>query len=158
VGPAPGRFRVLRAHARGGLGEVFVALDDELHREVALKEIQPRHADRAEGRARFVREAEITGQLEHPGIVPVYGMGAYPDGRPYYAMRLIRGESMQEAIARFHAADERPRDVSERELALRGLLARFVAVCQAVAYAHSRGVVHRDLKPANVMLGEFGET
>jgi serine/threonine protein kinase len=86
-------------------------------------------------------------------------MGAYPDGRPYYAMRFIRGESMQQAIARFHAADANPRrDPGERSLALRELLTRYVAVCQAVAYAHSRGVIHRDLKPANVMLGEYGET
>ena len=146
-------------HARGGLGEVFVALDEELHREVALKEIQERFADHPDSRARFLREAEITGNLEHPGVVPVYGLGAYADGRPYYAMRFIRGERMQEAIERFHKADEDPRrDPGERSLALRELLGRFVAVCNAVAYAHSRGVIHRDLKPANVMLGEYGET
>jgi serine/threonine-protein kinase len=154
-----GRFRRLREHARGGLGEVFVALDAELNREVALKEIQDRFADQAESRARFVREAEITGNLEHPGVVPVYGLGAYADGRPYYAMRFIRGESMQEAIARFHEGDADPwRDPGERSLALRELLTRFVAVCNAVGYAHARGVIHRDLKPANVMLGEYAET
>ncbi len=85
------RFRVLRPHARGGLGEVFVALDTELGREVALKEIQARHADDPGSRSRFVREAEITAGLEHPGVVPVYGLGTYLDGRPYYAMRFIRG-------------------------------------------------------------------
>jgi serine/threonine-protein kinase len=153
------RFRRLREHARGGLGEVFVALDGELNREVALKEIQDRFADRPDARGRFLREAEITGNLEHPGVVPVYGLGAYPDGRPYYATRFIRGESMQEAIERFHKADSDPRrDPGERSLALRDLLGRFVAVCHAVAYAHSRGVIHRDLKPANCMLGEYGET
>jgi serine/threonine-protein kinase len=153
------RFRRLREHAKGGLGEVFVALDEELHREVALKEIQDQFADQLDARARFVREAEITGNLEHPGVVPVYGLGAYPDGRPFYAMRFIKGESMQQAIARFHKADREPhRDAGERSLALRDLLGRFVAMCNAVAYAHSRGVIHRDLKPANAMLGEYGET
>jgi WD40 repeat protein len=148
--PGSGRFHVLRPHARGGLGEVFVALDQELHREVALKEIQARFAGDAESRGRFVQEAEITGGLEHPGIVPVYGLGTYADGRPYYAMRLIQGETLREAIRKLHAG--------EPGMTLRGLLTRFVVVCNAVAYAHSRGVLHRDLKPANVMLGKYGET
>ena len=87
------RFRVLRPLARGGLGAVFVALDTELHREVALKQILDQHADDPVSRARFVLEAEITGGLEHPGIVPVYGLGTYSDGRPYYAMRFVRGRS-----------------------------------------------------------------
>jgi tetratricopeptide (TPR) repeat protein/tRNA A-37 threonylcarbamoyl transferase component Bud32 len=152
------RFRILRPHARGGLGEVFVARDEELHREVALKEIQERHADQPDSRARFLLEAEITGGLEHPGIVPVYGLGAYADGRPFYAMRFIRGDSLKDAIARFHRADGPGRDVGERTLALRELLGRFIDVCNAIAYAHSRGVLHRDLKPGNVMLGRYGET
>jgi serine/threonine-protein kinase len=151
------RFRVLRPHARGGLGEVFVARDQELHREVALKEIQACHDD-PRSRSRFLLEAEVTGGLEHPGVVPVYGLGVYPDGRPFYAMRLIKGDSLKDAIKRFHAADGPGRDPGERRLALRGLLGRFVAVCNAVAYAHSRGVLHRDLKPSNVMLGPYGET
>ena len=96
------RFRVLRPHARGGLGAVFVALDTELNREVALKQILDRHADDETSRKRFLLEAEITGGLEHPGIVPVYGLGTYGDGRPYYAMRFIRGDSLKEAIERFH--------------------------------------------------------
>ncbi len=152
------RYRSLRPHARGGLGEVFVALDTELGRHVALKQIQTHHADHADSRARFLLEAEITGGLEHPGIVPVYGMGCYADGRPYYAMRFIQGQSLQSAISRFHEADESARDPGKRALEMRQLLGQFVAMCQAVAYAHSRGVIHRDLKPANVMLGDFGET
>lgn len=153
------RFQILRPHARGGLGEVFVARDEELHREVALKEIQQRHAHHADSRTRFVMEAEITGGLEHPGIVPVYSLGYYADGRPYYAMRLIRGESLQEAIGRFHASEkDRSPDPGRRSLQLRLLLQRFIAVCNAVEYAHSRGVLHRDLKPANIMLGRYGET
>jgi serine/threonine-protein kinase len=152
------RFRILRPQAKGGLGEVFVALDEELHREVALKQIQVKHADNPQSRLRFVREAEITGGLEHPGIVPVYGLGQHADGRPFYAMRFIRGDSLREAIESFHRADIPGRDPGERSLALRKLLVRFVEVCNAVTYAHSRGVLHRDLKPANIMLGQFGET
>ena len=145
--PCPGavsRFQILRPHARGGLGEVCVARDEELNREVALKEIQSQYAFQTEHWPRFLLEAEITGSLEHPGIVPVYGLGAYPDGRPYYAMRLIQGDSLQEAIRRFHEKDGTGRDQQERSLALRELLGRFVDVCQAVAYAHSRGVLYRD--------------
>jgi serine/threonine-protein kinase len=158
--PASGlRYHILREYARGGLGEVYLALDEELHREVALKEIQKRHADNPETRARFVLEAEVTGGLEHPGIVPVYGLGQYPDGRPFYAMRLIRGQSLKDAITRFHRDDEEPgRDPGRREVEFRQLLGHFLDVCHAIAYAHARGVIHRDLKPANIMLGAFGET
>jgi serine/threonine-protein kinase len=152
------RFRILRPHARGGLGEVFVARDEELKREVALKQIQAPYADHPESRARFVMEAEVTGGLEHPGIVPVYGLGHFADGRPFYAMRFIRGDSLRDAIARFHGAEGAGRDPGERSLALRRLLGRFIDVCNAVAYAHSRGVLHRDLKPGNIMLGPYGET
>jgi serine/threonine-protein kinase len=152
--PTGGRYRILEPHARGGLGEVFVAEDTELRREVALKEIQARLAHDPVSRRRFLREAEVTGQLEHPGIVPVYGLGSYPDGRPFYAMRFIRGETLHEAIARYHQSGSG----TERRVAFRDLLSRFVAVCNAVAYAHSKGVIHRDIKPSNVMLGPFGET
>jgi tetratricopeptide (TPR) repeat protein/tRNA A-37 threonylcarbamoyl transferase component Bud32 len=158
-GDRPGsRYRSLRPLGKGGLGEVFVALDEELNREVALKEIQEKHRGSGDSVVRFLLEAEVTGRLEHPGVVPVYGLGRYPDGRPYYAMRLIKGETLKEAIERFHKADTPGRDPGERSLAFRELLRRFVDVCNAVAYAHSKGVLHRDLKPANVMLGPFGET
>src|SRR5262249_44563048 len=91
------RFRVLRPHARGGRGAVLVALDAELNCEGALKQTLDRHADASTSRARFLLEAEITGGLEHPGIVPIYGLGSYADGRPYYAMRFIKGDSLKEA-------------------------------------------------------------
>ncbi len=152
------RFRIVRPHARGGLGEVFVAQDQELHREVAVKQIQMRHADEQESRARFLQEAEITGGLEHPGIVPVYGLGTYADGRPYYAMRFIRGDSLKDAIERYHGPAGKKRTAAERSLELRALLGRFIDVCDAIEYAHSRGVLHRDLKPGNIMLGKYGET
>ena len=153
------RFRILRPHAQGGIGKVSVAFDAELQREVALKQIKPERADDADSRARFLLEAEVTGRLEHPGIVPVYGLGLDDDGRPFYAMRFVRGTSFEEAIRRVPRADADPRrDPRERSLALRHLLDRFVDVCQTVAYAHSRGVLHRDLKPANVLLGPFNES
>src|SRR5262249_41243860 len=104
-------------------------------------------------------EAEITGGLEHPGIVPVYGLGHTPDGRPFYAMRFIRGDSLKEAVNRFHEAEAQPgRTSGQSTLELRELLGRFIDVCDAIAYAHSRGVLHRDLKPGNIMLGRYGET
>lgn len=155
------RFRILRPHARGGLGEVFVAKDTELGREVALKEILLDKSDDIEARSRFIREAEITGGLEHPGVVPVYSLGAYPDGRPFYAMRFIRGQTLHDAIKAFHATPEpnQPRmSAAQKNLELRKLLQRFIDVCEAIDYAHSRGVLHRDLKPGNIMLGRYGET
>ncbi|MCI0464805.1 MAG: bifunctional serine/threonine-protein kinase/formylglycine-generating enzyme family protein [Gemmataceae bacterium] len=155
--PGELRYRVLRSHARGGLGEVFVAQDRELNREVAFKQIQARYADDEPSRARFLLEGEVTGCLEHPGIVPVYGLGYDADGNPYYAMRFVRGQSLKEAINAYHQPGKTA-DEGARALQFRKLLEQFVAVCNAIGYAHSRGVLHRDIKPDNVMLGQYGET
>src|SRR4029077_13993482 len=99
-----------------------------------------------------------TGGLEHPGIVPVYGLGTYGDGQPYYAMRFIRGDSLKEAIDQFHADAALKKEPGRRSLELRNLLHRFTDVCNAIDYAHSRGVLHRDIKPGNVIVGKHGET
>jgi WD40 repeat protein/serine/threonine protein kinase len=156
--PAAARYQVLRPHARGGLGEVSVALDLELHREVALKQARPEHANDPAVRSRFLREGELAGRLEHPSLVPVYGLGIGADGRPFYAMRFIQGSTLRDAIKAFHQAHGLGSDTGLKSLVLRQLLSRFLALCNAVAYLHSRGVLHRDLKPANVLLGRFGET
>ncbi len=156
--PVGGRYEVLDELAKGGMGQVSIALDRELDRQVALKEIQPRYAYDRGVAARFLLEARVTGKLEHPGIVPVYGLNHHADGRPYYAMRFISGQSLQDAVKAFHIADKPGRDPRERALAQRQLLKRFVDVCNTIAFSHSRGILHRDLKPANVMLGAYGET
>lgn len=151
------RFNKLRPHARGGLGQVFVAEDTELGREVALKQIKEGYSNQEETRARFFLEAELTGRLEHPGIVPVYGLGVDPSGVPMYAMKFIKGHSLKEEIAQFHE-EHGKKTLASNNLDLRAKLSRFVDVCNAIEYAHSCGVIHRDIKPANIMLGKFGET
>src|SRR5262249_11928723 len=142
--PQGSRYRPVRFHAKGGLGEVHVAEDTELNREVALKRIQDRHVQDATSRRSFLREAEITAKLERPGIVPVHGLVHDANGDPCYAMRFIQGETLDDAIKQFHEADKPGRDPGERSLALRNLLSRFIAVCNTIAYAHSRSIVHRD--------------
>ena len=150
-------YRELQFLARGGLGEVFLARNEELGREVALKFIRRDLARHPEYRRRFLREAEVTGRLEHPGIVPVYGLGCDDRGAPCYAMQLVRGETLESAVAAFHRPDRDGRDPRPRAVAFRELLGRFVAVCRTIEYAHSRGTLHRDLKPRNIMVGPYGE-
>lgn len=174
-GAMVGRFAVRDLHARGGLGEVYKAQDTELNREVALKKIQTRFADDASCRRRFLSEAELTARLDHPGVVPVFGLVADGFGRPCYAMRFIRGESLKDEIDRYFrppgpaapgaeggkietGPPRNSQTADSRRIAFRQLLQRFTAVCQAIAYAHTRNVIHRDIKPANVMVGTFGET
>jgi serine/threonine-protein kinase len=152
--PDTPRYAMLRLAGIGGIGRVWLARDSSLGREVALKELRPDRADPGFW-DRFVREAQVTGQLEHPGIVPVYEVGRRPaDNQPFYTMRFVRGRTLGDAIAAYH---ERRKRGQAGRLDLRELLGAFVQVCQAVAYAHSRGVLHRDLKPHNVALGDYGE-
>jgi serine/threonine-protein kinase len=152
------RLRVLRRHARGGLGEVFLARDEALGRSVALKQMQDAPARSAQMRARFLLEAEITGGLDHPFIVPIHGLGFDRDHRPFYAMKFIEGQTLRDAVLDFHRNLKHPRAAGEQLVAFRELLTRFVQVCQAIHYAHERGVLHRDLTPSNIMLGKHGET
>ena len=119
------------------MGKVSVAHDDELYRDVAFKEIREEFANIPEYQARLKVEAEITGGLEHPGIVPVYGLGTYDDGRPYYTMRFIKGVGLETAIKSFLSVRGQL-SPSDRNLELRRLLRRFIDVCEAVSYAHSR--------------------
>jgi serine/threonine protein kinase len=186
-GTMVGRFALKDLHASGGLGEVFKARDTELNREVAVKRIKSQFADDVGSRRRFLSEAELTAKLDHPGVVPVFGLVNDVRGRPCYAMRFIRGETLKDEIDRYHnqgsgtrkqesektekteakAAESKPAEAAEpapeptavpRTVAFRHLLSRFIATCQAIAYAHSRNIIHRDIKPANIMVGSFGET
>ncbi|HQM99632.1 MAG TPA: serine/threonine-protein kinase [Candidatus Hydrogenedentes bacterium] len=156
-----GRYTGEKEYARGGMGRILIAYDTILARDIVIKELLPKtafHTETVEGPAcfpdrthpmmhRFLQEARITGSLEHPSIVPVYELGFRQHGVPYYTMKLVRGKTLAETIV--HASSLRER---------LQLLTHFVSLCQAIAYAHSRGVIHRDLKPANVMIGEYGET
>jgi hypothetical protein len=146
---------LIRPRARGGSRRVWVAWDHHLDRKVALKEPLPEWADRPDLRQRFLDEARITGQLDHPGIVPVHDLaGADGDRPPHYTMRLVKGRSLDEAVQAYH---QRRRAGQAQPLERAALLQAFVQVCQTVAYAHDRGAIHRDLKGSNVVLGDYGE-
>ena len=151
------RFKIRRQFAQGGLGVLYLARDNQFQRDVALKQIRDDRNEHIVVSDKFLFEAEVTGQLEHPGIVPVYSMGLTPGGKPYYAMRFIHGIELKEAIRELHEAKGR-KQLDYYGVEFRSLLQRFISVCQTIAYAHKRGVLHRDLKPANIMLGPFGET
>jgi len=151
------RYRVLGPQERGGMGEVFVARDLELGRKVLLKQLPDRRADDPKQRASFLKEVRAGAALEHPNIAPVYDIGQYPGGRLFQVMRLIPGGTLQRAICDHHAS-RGTLSADGRVLRFRELLGHFVDACQAIEYAHSRGVLHRDIKPNNIMLGSFGET
>ena len=136
------KYKLLRELASGGMGTVYLAEDPELTRQVAIKVLNVSEFS-DDTRRRMLREAQIIARLEHPGIVPVHDVGTLPDGRIYYAMKLVRGKRLDEYV----------RDVT----AIKDRLRKFQSVCDAVAFAHSNGVVHRDLKPQNIMTGAFGE-
>jgi eukaryotic-like serine/threonine-protein kinase len=140
----PERYQIIGEHGRGGLGRVSRAHDRDLGRDVAIKELISRgHI----GEVRFLREALITARLEHPGIVPVHEAGRWPDGTPFYAMKLVSGRPLRDLIAERTTVEQRI-----------DLLHHVIAVADAIAYAHGKNIIHRDLKPANVIVGDFGET
>ncbi|MCQ8182611.1 serine/threonine protein kinase [Methylomonas sp. SURF-1] len=150
-----GDYSLRGAVGAGGVGRVLLGFDQRIGREVAIKEMldQAANEDMALN-ARFLREARITGRLEHPSIVPVYDLGVKQSGAPYYVMRLVRGDTLAKALKE---CNNEP--LAEHALSKRlALLDRVIDVCEALAYAHSKGVVHRDLKPGNIVLGPFGET
>jgi serine/threonine-protein kinase len=142
-----GRYRLEGELGRGGMGTVFRAYDPDIGRSLAVKVLQDRHYGRADLERRFLSEAQLTGQLQHPGVPPVHEIGRLSDGRPFFAMKLVKGRTLTELLK------DRPNSGVE----LPRFLGIFTQVCQTVAYAHSQGVIHRDLKPANIMVGAFGE-
>jgi serine/threonine protein kinase len=153
------RYDPVEPIKKGGMGEIWIAIDQDFHRKVAIKEILPESAHDPRIRKRFLRESLITAKLEHPGILPVYSKGAHADGRPFYAMRWVSGngsQTLHDAISVLHSNNKL--STQQFRVQLHGLLNRFVSVCQTVAFAHHSNVIHRDLKPSNILLGPFGET
>jgi serine/threonine-protein kinase len=142
-----GRYELREEIARGGMGAVYLAIDRTLRRQVAVKLLLSRFEGGSAVARRFVDEAHIAGQLQHPGIPPIHDLGTLPDGRPFLAMKLIKGQTLDDLL------DERTDPGADRGR----FIAVFEQVCQAVAYAHARRVIHRDLKPQNIMVGAFGE-
>ncbi len=149
------RYTLTHVQGEGTFGKVWMAYDKQLDREVALKELQPSKSRNPDLWRRFLREAQVTGKLQHPNIVPVYDLDRRAiDQQPFYTMKLVQGRTLREAIAAYH----QQRRVGQADpLALNRLLQSFIQICEALAYAHSRSVIHRDLKPHNIVLGDFGE-
>jgi serine/threonine protein kinase len=152
------RYRDLRLYRRGGLGVVYRAQDESLHREAVVKFMNEHCASEPALINQFKVEAEITSRLDHPGIVPVYGIGEDWRGRPFYVMRMIQGRELKEAIADYHSLSKGMVDRRRRREALLGLLDSLIAACNTIAYVHHVGVIHCDIKPANIMIGKYGET
>ena len=149
---ASGAYQVRREIARGGMGAVLESRDSKLGRSVAMKVLLRRDASKDDER-RLLQEARVLGQLAHPNIVPIHDTGMDETGRPFYTMKLVQGVTLNEILARLRAGDE----TTATQYPLSVLLTIFQKICDAIAFAHSRGVIHRDLKPQNVMVGEFGE-
>jgi serine/threonine-protein kinase len=157
VDPAPVRIGGQRYHARrllgaGGMGEVILTTDDWLGRDVAMKVMRGSSGPGSDGRARFLREARVQGQLEHPSIVPVYDLAVTDGGAPYFTMKRVQGHTLRQVL------DDLRRGSKEgAAFGRRRLVSAVAQASLAVAFAHAHGVIHRDLKPENIMLGEFGE-
>jgi serine/threonine-protein kinase len=145
------RYRFGEVLGEGGMGEVLLAYDEHIGRDVAVKRIRATEPS-PEELSRFIREARVQGRLEHPAVVPVHDLAVGADGRPFFVMKRLTGTTLQELLGRLRAGGE-----SDEAAVRRRLLRAFADVCLAVEFAHSRGIVHRDLKPANIMLGDFGE-
>lgn len=164
AGRSDTRFVVKRFHAQGGMGEVFLAEDQEITRPVALKMMSAgsniqNQRQKQFWQAFFLLEGEITGRLDHPGVVPVYGLGSTAAGRPYYAMKFVDSPTLEMLIQEYHQAESlSTRSTGQSNQKLRNLLGHFRAACLTIQYAHDRGVLHCDIKPANIMTGEYGET
>ena len=141
------RYQLQGVIARGGMGAILKVRDVDLGRDLAIKVLLDEHKENPEVIQRFVKEAQIGGQLQHPGIAPIYELGQFPDKRPFFAMKLVRGETLSKLLA----------DRGELSADRGQFLGIFEQVCQTMAYAHSRGVIHRDLNPSNIMIGAFGE-
>jgi len=148
-------FIVKKPIGQGGIGRVFLATERNLEREVAIKELLPPKEEKQRERkaARFLREARISGRLQHPGIVPVYELSSKPDGTPFYVMKYVRGDTLDKIIR--ECEFDSPESSFRRRMSY---LDNLIDVCEAVGYAHSRKIIHRDLKPSNIIIGEFGET
>jgi len=142
-----GKYILGEEKGKGGMGRVLVAFDDHIKRDIAIKELLSTGSKNRGMVIRFLREARVTGRLQHPSIMPVYEIGKRADGTFYYAMKLIKGKTLDKAI----------RECKTLEESLR-LLPHFRDLCNAIAFAHSKNIIHRDIKPENVMIGEFGET
>jgi serine/threonine protein kinase/formylglycine-generating enzyme required for sulfatase activity len=153
AGGAEGKYEVEREIGRGGMGRVLMAFDRNIRRRIAVKVIQSHLGGDPGHLARFIEEAQVTGQLEHPGIPPIHELGINPEGEVFFTMKLVRGRTLKEIIRDLHIGR---RDVRER-YGLKRLLAILQAVANAVHFAHEKGVIHRDIKPENIMVGDYGE-
>ncbi|MBL4885844.1 MAG: protein kinase, partial [Planctomycetaceae bacterium] len=148
----------LNYHAHGGLGIVFRGFDQQLHRNVAIKFVRKRRRNNPLDVQRFRIEAEITSRLDHPGVAPVHGFGYTDNGVPFYAMRMVEGQTLQQRIEAFHSQIKKEPHTGEQSVEFRKLLSSFVSVCNTIEYTHNRGIVNCDIKPGNIMMGKYGET